>query len=132
MERFINVAGDGDYYTKRRKLFDAMWETAKQYSGNPNLPKEDGQNLSINQLVGLMQGVKDEGLVLVDKDQENILLGDFISETSMPNEKLDAFIDRIIEKTEKLKKARALGKQFEFAYTTGDEVYFWIPVEDSF
>jgi hypothetical protein len=131
LERFINGVGDGDSYTKRRNLFEAMLELVKRFSGNPNLPKEEGEKLSINQFIGLIQGVKDEGLVLVDSEQK-FLLGDITSETSMSNEQLDKFINRIIEKTDNLKKAYRQGKQYEFAYSTGDEVYFWIPVEDSF
>lgn len=131
LEKFINGVGDGDYYTKRRNLFDAMLDLVKRFSGNPNLPKEQGEKLSINQFLALIQGVKDEGLELVDQDQD-FLLRDITSETSMSNEKLDMFINRIIDKTEKLKKAYRQGKQYEFAYSTGEEVYFWIPVEDSF
>jgi hypothetical protein len=131
LEKFINSLGDGDYYTKRHNLFDAMWDLVKRFSGDPNLTKEKGEKLNMNQFMSLIQGVKGEGLVLVDPDQD-ILLGDITDETRMSNEKLETFINRIIDKKEKLQKAYRQGKQYEFAYSTGDEVYFWIPIEDSF
>lgn len=132
LERFENSLGDGNYYDRRQRLFEAMWDLVKRFSGNPNMPREEGERLSLNQFTSLIQGVQGEGLELVDKAQQNILLGDITQETSLSNTELDAFINRIVDKKNKLKRILLQNKNYEFSYTTGDEVYFWIPVEDSF
>ena len=131
LEKFINGVGEGDYSAKRQNLFDALWDWGKRFSGNPELPKQEVEKMSLNQLIGLIQGVKGEGLFLVDPNQ-NILLGNITTEAKMSNEKFDAFINTIIEKTDHLKKAYRKGKNYEFVFSNGDEVYFWIPMEDLF
>ena len=131
LEQFITLVGDGDYYDKRQRLHEAMQEMAERFSGEGNLEPFENRSLRFNNFLGLVHGIKAEGLVLVDPVQD-FLLSDIVRETTMSNEQLDSFVGRIIEKKDKLKKIFRQGKMYEFAYTTGEEVYFWIPVEDSF
>jgi hypothetical protein len=127
LERLINRLDESDNTAKRQQLFEAL----REWANVPDLTKEEIGKLSLNQLMSQFQGVKGEGLFLVDPDQ-NILLGNITNPAAFTDEAFDNFILRIIEKTEHLKKVYRQGKQSDFAFSTGDEVYFWVPVQELF
>ncbi len=134
LERYIRIlervveAADAPEEEKREMVQNALIELVDQFTGGSSLTK--GNNISIDQLRNLMQGVKDEGLSLGGSD-ENFIISDIKNERKVDKAKLEAFVTRIHGVVKELRKISRT-KNYEFSYKSGEDIYYWIPVEDTF
>lgn len=115
---------------KRTKLFNVFKELIQAFTGNYSSSNEDISKMSINDFQALMNGVKDEGLRL--SKEQNFLLGNIIDESKMTSAQIDNVIKRILEKLDRLEKIARQGRNYEFAFNTDDDVYYWISLDESF
>ncbi|MCB0517963.1 MAG: hypothetical protein H6577_09275 [Lewinellaceae bacterium] len=129
--RRLAVASEGPPDVQREQLFNTLVELLKQFTGDASLRNNDPKNTSVESLRQIMQGVAKEGLRIGD-DLDNFMISDFLNKRKMSDEKVNAFIKRILNNTEVLSDILKAGRSYEFLYTTGNESYFWVPVEYTF
>jgi len=124
------AASESTDENRRAKLFDVFKELILQFSGNSGLTESDVQNMDYKQFTALMNGVKAEGLRL--PEDQNFVVGKILDSRAMPMPEINKWITRLMTKLENLKKIYREGKNYPFAFSVGDEVYFWITLEESF
>lgn len=115
---------------KRTKLFNAFKELIQAFTGNNSTSNEEISKMSISEFQSLMNGVKGEGLRL--SKEQNYLLGNIIDESKMTSTEVDGIIKRILGKLDKLEKIVRQGRNYEFSFSTDEDIYYWISLEESF
>ena len=130
LEGIFNAASSS-YDKKREAIMNGLKKLYEEMSGDKNLSSESFSKVSINDLVNRMNGLKDEGFILTPNLQ-NVNIGDITDERLVSNAMIEQMTKNIITKVEKLNKIKQLGKKYEFSYESGDNLYYWIPVEDTF
>ena len=115
---------------KRTKLFNVFKELIQAFTGNYSTSNEEISKMSISEFQGLMNGVKGEGLRL--SKEQNYLLGNIIDESKMSSTEVDGIIKRILGKLDRLEKIVRQGRNYEFSFSTDEDIYYWISLEESF
>ncbi len=115
---------------KRTKLFNVFKELIQAFTGNYSTSNEEISKMSISEFQGLMNGVKGEGLRL--SKEQNYLLGNIIDESKMSSTEVDDIIKRILGKLDRLEKIVRQGRNYEFSFSTDEDIYYWISLEESF
>jgi hypothetical protein len=115
---------------RRTKLFNVFKELIQAFTGNYTTSSEEISKMSINEFQSLMNGVKGEGLRL--SKEQNYLLGNILDESKMSSAKVSEVIKRILEKLDKLEKIIRLGRNYEFSFSTDEDIYYWITLDESF
>jgi len=115
---------------KRTKLFNAFKELIQAFTGNYSTSNEEISKMSISEFQSLMNGVKGEGLRL--SKEQNYLLGNIIDESKMTSTEVDGIIKRILGKLDNLEKIVRQGRNYEFSFSTDQDIYYWISLEESF
>ncbi len=127
----LAVASEGTPDVQREQLFNTLVELLKQFTGDASLRNNDPKNTSVESLRQIMQGVTKEGL-RIGEELDEFMISDFLNKRKMPDEKVHAFIRRVLNNTKVLEDILRAGRNYEFLYTTGNESYFWVPVEFTF
>lgn len=115
---------------KRTKLFNVFKELIQAFTGNYSTSNEEISKMSISEFQGLMNGVKGEGLRL--SKEQNYLLGNIIDESKMSSTEVNGIIKRILGKLDRLEKIVRQGRNYEFSFSTDEDIYYWISLEESF
>jgi hypothetical protein len=130
----LDVAKTEGMDGKRKALYESFVELLRQYTGNTKLKKKPDE-FTMNELQQYMQGVKEEGLKLMNPEKSSIFkvkIKDILSEKEMPNPQVNDLVKQISNNLQRLKEIKSKGREYEFSYTSGDQLYFWIPLEYTF
>ena len=110
---------------QRQVLYETMVSLANKFSGNTQKSKID--RMLFSELQAYMQGLEAEwNIETISKD---FALGDIFNPRKMSDAEIESFATRIVQKRNDLKKIQRLGSDYEFAYNTGENTYYWIPIE---
>jgi hypothetical protein len=129
--RRLALASSGSIDEQREQLFNTLVELLKQFTGDASLRNNDPKNTSVESLRHVMQGVMKEGLRMGD-ELDDFMIADFLNKRKMSDQQISAFVKRLLDNTEKLEEILQAGRSYEFLYTTGNESYYWVPVEFTF
>lgn len=127
VEEAASISSDHD---RREKLFNVFKELIHAFTGNYSTPDEEIGKMSIESFQKLMHGIRDEGLRLEGK--QNFLLSNILDESVMSNQKVNDIITTIVGKLNRLENIARQGKNYEFSFSSEDDTYFWITLDESF
>lgn len=123
----ITEAEDRTYYEKRKTLMEAQVRILERIAGDKK--EMDFEDLTYDEFLGYLYGIKEEGLKL--SKASDTCICNCLDEKNVSDARIDKFIDRIKEKERKLYKIYN-DPDFDIVYKSGNETYYWIPVEDFF
>ncbi len=120
----LSICRDYSIEQQRECLYNALVELYRKFSGN----NEIGKKTSINDLNTVVQGLEKEGLVL-QGNMSRFRIKDIRNEKKVNDTAISMVISQYLENTNKLKQILKEGENYEFAFKSLDNTYFWIPVE---
>ena len=110
---------------QREVLYETLVNLIKKFSGNNQKMKID--RMMFSELQALMQGLEDEWGI--EKISQDFAIGDIFNPRQMSDAQIESFATRIVKNRNELKKILRMGKDYDFAYSTGENTYYWIPIE---
>lgn len=110
----------------RKGLHRSLTNLVQQYTGHKTMPK----GFRTNHLRAVMQGVNEEGMK-PDKDRD-FAIENVLFPKRMSIQEVREFSTNMVKKVKKLKSILKDGKGYEFSYSSKNNTYFWIPIEDTF
>ena len=120
----LSICRDYSIEQQRECLYAALVELYRKFSGNNEL----GKKTSISDLNTVVQGLEKEGLVL-QGNMSRFKIKDIRNEKKVNDTTISMVITQYLQNTNKLKQILKEGENYEFAFKSLDNTYFWIPVE---
>lgn len=131
IERCNAGMGITSYDKKRESLFQLYKSLLDQFTGEGASFAKNEDEITINDVQRLMQGINNSGLRL-DENKE-IPIVKILDEKKISNEEVDDLIRRFKVVEDKLSKILRDADTYDFCYKTDDfNRYYWIPIEDAF
>lgn len=129
IDQALSKASSAD--KKRELLFDTYKELVVQFSGEEGLRELEIEEVTIEQVQALIQGVRYKGLDL--RPDQRIPIGDIMNERQMSDSEVDELLYRFSEVSQTLKNILRLNESYEFMYSPDPaNRYYWIPIEKAF
>jgi len=134
LRRYLDVlkqlksAADKSADVQREYLYNTLIDLAGQYSGS-NTGK-DLKQYTVDELRNLMQGVQSETCGLPAK-WDKLKIEQVKDRRKMNDNAVSTWVQEILNQTLELQKI-ANDKKYEFKYVTGNNTYYWIPIEYTF
>ncbi len=133
-DQYTGILGDLDKTTmgspdkQREGLYYAFISLIEKFSGE-QLSKREKENMSIDDLRSLMQGLELEGgYYLGSKLGFNI--GDILDDRRLPDEEIEKIVERIVKKKEHLVSIQNQGDSYPFIFmSAGGFRYYWLPAQ---
>lgn len=130
IKRAVNRPGNTSI-DKREQLFDIYKELVVSFSGETILRQRDIEDITIEEVQEIIQGVYREGLSL--RPDQRIRIGDVLSERKMLDSEVDRLLRRFAEVSNELENIMRLAEEYDFCYRTDENNrYYWIAIEDAF
>ncbi len=120
----LSICRDYSIEQQRECLYTALVELYRKFSGN----NEIGKKTSVSDLNTVVQGLEKEGLLLTGA-MSKVRIKDIRNEKKVNDSTISAVIGQYLQNTNKLKQILKEGENYEFAFKSLDNTYFWIPVE---
>ncbi len=131
IKRSLSSANVGSYPEKRKALFEVYMGLIEQFAGQDYLKNKKAEDMTRQEVLEIMQGIESEGLEL--NLDLNVRIGGIRNEKEVPNEQIDALIQRFNDVNANLENIIKLNNRFDFCLTSDNSNrYYWLRLDEVF